>query len=1138
MMQLSDLLPDRLDQFDPNIQYKISSGKEFRELESKEYETYKKTGNIIRFSHQERFMRLMMDFETQLVIDEPGTGKTCLAASITEYLYEQSQRMWRNELPYDEKNCNFKKVIFLAKSDTLTKEFKNQIILKCTDRFKSENKAKSLNTKKNFRHWYETNTYIKFALGSEILTDEKIVEYYSDCVFIGDEIHNVIIEDNANANSADRDEDLKRQIRVYNGLQRIFDLAKRTKIVLLSATPMINTTREIMQIMNLILKDNKFPDNYDIDKKTINELEPYFRGQISFTSSLKSKAKSLEMTKDGKPSIFTVEGVKGKKIKIPCNLWISKMSKFQERVYRETIVNQKDFGKIGSEKLQSSIFVFPDGFYGTGFTSEEKSAMDKYKKQLKKITDKNKGVKEQIHLEPPKITQKRGGNRYLKLSDDLLRSYLGITSDFKDYFNKNYKDNYLDGVKKLGCKVYEVVKIILDSQEISFVYSDFKVSGVYCVAACLELFGYSRFNDDENTFLSIKNGIEYVKNNYPKKNRFAIFTQGSKKIETTFKLLNIRENRHGEYIKTFLSSRIGRDGINLSNVKQIHLLNPSWNESAMYQAKARGLRATSHDNLIEELKENENLIIKIYNHCALLEGKGYENGKDSVDYSRYQLAKNKDYHIKRIFRILKILSNGCQLSRKRNIIKGEDYSPECDYDKCDYECYGPIFDPETDIVNTVNYNLLYSSDKVENIIEQILEKYKYYNSFIFEEICGMVDSEPILVSLALEKIINDKISFTDRFGYISYLREDKGCFYTERTYPHGNEISNCSISYYTQGIIGVEMNSIDKLSIIKEENKIEIVENAILNKINNIELTEKEQEYLDKYGLLIYNIGKPRKELEDLEIREVNKSKVALPGVKSDKIKDIELSKEDYEEYMKKEYVNKDQYVHIVSSAENRMVDYAGNVAFEKEYSNMRLLDINDYKRKDIGWRDLTESEIIVYNKIISYINANTHTELENKFDFYGIKLPGKNFLIKDLRAKKNKSKYFKRDSGGTACRGYNKKELFELMWRMKIDLTKYVDKKYKKNPKYKLDTLKDITKDELYDEIIKKKSIVKNPNVGQHLEKSKIDDEPFINWSTERMLYYHNIFKLFGNKTSEKESIQFCNIIEQEMKERGQILS
>ena len=65
-------------------------------------------------------------------------------------------------------------------------------------------------------------------------------------------------------------------------------------------------------------------------------------------------------------------------------------------------------------------------------------------------------------------------------------------------------------------------------------------------------------------------------------------------------LMNSYENRFGEYIKVIISSRTGRDGINLSNITQEHLTGSEWTPSANYQALSRGIRATSHVDLLRE----------------------------------------------------------------------------------------------------------------------------------------------------------------------------------------------------------------------------------------------------------------------------------------------------------------------------------------------------------------------------------------------------------------------------------------------------------------------------------------------------------------------------------------------------------
>src|SRR5690606_335543 len=97
-----------------------------------------------------------------------------------------------------------------------------------------------------------------------------------------------------------------------------------------------------------------------------------------------------------------------------------------------------------------------------------------------------------------------------------------------------------------------------------------------------------------------------IRQNFPKKPRFAIITSGmspSSKMDLILEIFNSWENRHGEYIKVLIATPIVREGINTANVLTYINLGPEWNASLSFQAKYRVLRAISHEDLLEELRE-------------------------------------------------------------------------------------------------------------------------------------------------------------------------------------------------------------------------------------------------------------------------------------------------------------------------------------------------------------------------------------------------------------------------------------------------------------------------------------------------------------------------------------------------------
>ena len=70
---MEDYIVEYPDQYDPDIQRKITCKQEFNELSGKTYEPPPKRGD--KYSHQEYFLRLMRQYDRILKFDSPGSGK-------------------------------------------------------------------------------------------------------------------------------------------------------------------------------------------------------------------------------------------------------------------------------------------------------------------------------------------------------------------------------------------------------------------------------------------------------------------------------------------------------------------------------------------------------------------------------------------------------------------------------------------------------------------------------------------------------------------------------------------------------------------------------------------------------------------------------------------------------------------------------------------------------------------------------------------------------------------------------------------------------------------------------------------------------------------------------------------------------
>lgn len=212
--------------------------------------------------------------------------------------------------------------------------------------------------------------------------------------------------------------------------------------------------------------------------------------------------------------------------------------------------------------------------------------------------------------------------------------------------NKKINDaglDSLDGVgienlKKYSTKFYKVFKKIKQAERSVLVYSNFILYGIESFAKILELNGYVNLQDGQ------------------KKNKtFAIYS-GQESREYKNKIRNIfnnKDNVYGENIKVMLLSPSAAEGVSFLNISQLHILEPYWNMSKIYQIMGRGVRFCSHKNLTKD-----NRVVDIYIYKAV-----HDSEKMSIDEYILKIADKKDGIIKEFERAMIEASIDCKLNK-------------------------------------------------------------------------------------------------------------------------------------------------------------------------------------------------------------------------------------------------------------------------------------------------------------------------------------------------------------------------------------------------------------------------------------------------------------------------------------------
>lgn len=718
----------------------IYNKEEFHSLKLELIEKKPKEGTGELMNHQKIIARYLSShtiYDRLLLVHEPGTGKSCSAIGAVEQIKSE--------------NSHIKGALFLVKGPALIDNLVKELLFTCTkgqyiphDFENLTELEKTHRVNKIIRDYYTFKTFETFATEVSKSSDKNIIENYSNLIIIVDEAHNLRIQ------AGEKDSK-----QVYNAFHRFLHLVQNCKVVLMSGTPMKDQPEEIASIMNLLLPlEKQLPtgkefveeyleekeDVYFIKKDKVNSLKTYLKGRVSYLRSMSDEniVKNFVGEQIGSLQHFKVD--------------VDTMSEFQSDNYK------KAYGKDSTEATgvyndsrQASLFVYPDGSYGT----------NGFKKYLTE-----------------KIVIKRLKDKEVKVSEYSLKKEL------IDQLRGNSMEEKLEKLKNFSSKYHKCLTEILNSEnQSSFVYCEFvEGSGLILFSKILELFG----------FYSSK-GIESTE-----KLRYALLT--TKTVTTTnlkniLKKFNSYENRHGKIIKVILGSKIIGEGFSLKNIQNVHIITPHWNYSETDQAIARGFRLFSHVDL------GKKVVVNVYQHCSI-----NISNTPSIDLKMYKTSEDKDISIHQIERILKEIAFDCPLNYIRNLKKNEG-ERECDYIECDYKCEG--FEEKEYKPDLLTYNLFYSDEKINEIISVLKNYFSLHFSYSFDELKSSLDKyTDFQILSALWKCISEKIVFKNRYGLQSYLSESNNQYYLNESITY---LSDFTDEFYDKYPILKEDNYTEKV---------------------------------------------------------------------------------------------------------------------------------------------------------------------------------------------------------------------------------------------------------------------------------------------------------------------------------------
>jgi len=794
--------------------------KEFYELREKCQNGY--------FSHQKIVARYLSNwtlYSSLLVIHETGTGKSGVACAVLDGL----------KLHYQDMKC-----LYVSNNDTLLENFKNEIFELSS--WMQQQKKQSLIYKKAILSQDSSKissarnlllkeagfvffTYYRFA--SELNKGGKTSHRsWINQLIILDEVHHLV------SGTVDIPEEDKKKVAFdsYKEIITFIDQLPIKKLLLMTATPMRNSPEEIVPLLNLTIPktETRFPIQAEIFRKEYFRLTPTSSGiplyewkspedRQKFANMLRGY---VSVVKQKIPFPIVYEGTIFSPMEY-YRLVAVEMEHQQMQGYRRAY--QLDRSSISdtsfySHSQQASLFVFPDGSFGTQPT-----------------------LFFQKHLFTPHFSDVTSMKPFV-----LKSRHEYISSDYEQL-----RHNLLC-LRKLSTTYYSIIRtLLLYPLEKQYVYCD-KIHGSgirLCIQLLHQYFGYGILQNPSNLVTKTNRNIPRL-----------LFLHETIQIARTdisglIQAFNHPDyNQHGKLVQVVFGTDKTREGISLKEIQHIHISTPDWNFGKMNQAMGRGIRATSH------VRMPKGTTIRIYFHCSLpqtqiepskkssipfmkvsepiadptsplskdekLEDKEalsiYQQSessiplkkvsnipypsksfwphsdqvsqanaiqlKNSIDFFRYYRSEQKDRNIKLVDYQLLVSAMDCAMNYDRNKKTSSlDFQPECMYQSCSYSCKG--IENKHPTLDVSTYNLFYIEPQFSQTIPFLQSLFLKTTFLSFQDILRESERHQYTIQQiadTLTLMIDTPITIPYFNGRSMYLHQCKDGFYlSENRSPLG-----------------------------------------------------------------------------------------------------------------------------------------------------------------------------------------------------------------------------------------------------------------------------------------------------------------------------------------------------------------
>lgn len=441
------------------------------------------------------------------------------------------------------------------------------------------------------------------------------------------------------------------------------------RVILLSGTPAINSPFEIALTFNL-LRPGVLPNDEVTFNKWFVSTGQYKRLRPEMKNVFQRRIMGLVSYYVGAtPDRFASKKVAF--LDVPMHPYQSDVYKHFEEIEDAMRKKQKNVGSKSQESYRTTTrqacnFVFPH--LSQRVTGELRPRPKSFKvsdKVAEKIQSGNKEATQALKDQEKKYIQalnlftdeldaffeskqKQDVQNKHTLEDDLKTFREKYHDNFLEFLEKEKKKSTLfQEMSKCSNKMLCIAFNIFTSKGPVIVYSNYVLmEGLEVFKIYLKFFGFGYYLDKKSSdyfrYAEIRGEVSGEKIDR----------------EDAIKKFNLKENVYGKVVKIILISPAGAEGLNLLSVRQVHIMEPYWNEARIEQMIGRGIRQCSHKYLPKEERH-----VDVFRYKSVR-----QNGKETTDQYIEYVARNKASYIESFLEAMKEGAVDCQLFKGHNML--------------------------------------------------------------------------------------------------------------------------------------------------------------------------------------------------------------------------------------------------------------------------------------------------------------------------------------------------------------------------------------------------------------------------------------------------------------------------------------